>query len=185
MHWNRGWLAGRQAALGQEQLELWIGASRQDPLPRGANRYLFSTLGQTPSLGFTAAGRRTLLVVGAGLALALGLALLNLRIARRPEALLVAAVALAALGLAWPDAAALVAQTAALGLGIALAAALWMWASSGRIFWSPALTPTASPRPSSEIRSTEAPASRSDRGSAAPLTTATAPAAGVVGEPSL
>jgi hypothetical protein len=170
--------------MGQQQLELWIGASRQDPLPRGANQYLFSTLGQTPSLDFTAAGRRTLLVAGAGLALALGLALLNLKIARRPEALLVAAIALAAFGFAWPDAAAIVAQTALLGLAVALAAAVWMWASSGRILWSPAPIPTASPRPSSEIRSTEAPPSRSDR-SATPLTTATAPAAGVLGEPSL
>jgi hypothetical protein len=178
------WPAWRQPALSQEQLELWIGASRQDPLPRGANQYLFSTLGQMPSaLDFTSAGRRVLLMGGAGLALALGLLVLNLRAARRPLVLLVIAVGIAALGLAWPEAALVIAQTAVLGVAVACAVGLWMWASSGRPVGSPP-APSAASRPGSEVRLAETPAVRSER-SATPLTTATAPAASAVGEPGL
>jgi hypothetical protein len=181
MHWtgNR-WLAARQAALDQPQLELWIGASRQDPLPRGTNQYLFSTLGQTPSLAMTTMSRRTLLFLGAGLALALGLVLLHVPAVRRAESLLAVAIGVATVSLALPDAAVLLGQTAVLGVAVAALVGAWMWVASGR-----QLAPrprAASVRPASEIRSTEAP--RADQ-RPPHLTTATASAAGVGGEPSL
>jgi hypothetical protein len=175
------WPLARRAALDQEQLEVWIGASRQDPLPRGANAYLFSTLGQARPLEFMSADRRTLLVAGAGAALVIGLAIVHLRAIRRPEAVLVLAVVVAALGFGLPDAGALLAQAAVLGLVVALAAAAWSWAISGRTILSTAPGSTVL-RAGSEIRSTEAAALRSQH--ASPLSTASA-VSGAVGEQSL
>jgi hypothetical protein len=146
-------------------LEVWIGASRQDSLPRGANEYLFSTLGQSPPLGFTTMGRRTLLVLGGGIALLLGLALLHIAALRRAETLLVAAVLIVALGFALPDAAALVGQTAVLGLAVAAVVGIWIWMASGRAPGTRPAAPLSAPaaRPPSEIRSTEAPHVRDER----------------------
>ncbi len=167
MRWSGNrWLAARSATMDQQQLETWIGASRQDSLPRGTNEYLFSTLGQSPPLGFTTMGRRTLLVLGGGIALILGLALLHIAALRRAETLLVAAILIVTLGLALPDAAALVGQTAVLGLAVAAVVGLWMWVASGRVQWTrPTAPPLPAPasRPPSEIRSTEAPKVRDER----------------------
>jgi hypothetical protein len=174
------WPLGRQTALDQEQLESWTGASRQDPLPRGVNTYLFSTLGSVRKLEFTAADRRTLLVLGAGAALAIGLALVHLPALRRPETLLLVATAIAALALLLPDTAVLLAQAAALGLVIALAAAAWVWGTSGRTLWPEVATGKVG-RPGPEILSTEAAALRAQR--AAPLSTASP--VGSVGEQGL
>jgi hypothetical protein len=163
MHWvgNR-WLATRRAALSQQQLELWIGASRQDPLPRGVNEYLYSTLGQSPSLEFTAMGRRPLLVIGAGLALLLGLAMLHLPALRRAESLLLTAVVVVGFGLALPDATALLGQTAALGLAVAAIVGIWMWLAAGPSLGPRPHATAHTTRPGSEIRSTEAPSPRTD-----------------------
>jgi hypothetical protein len=155
------WLASRRSTLDQEQLELWIGASRQDPLPRGTNEYLFSTLGQSPDLRFTALARRLLLLLGGGLALVLGLLLLHVPAIRRAESLLVAAVLIVGLGLVLPDAAVLLGQTAVLGLAVAATVAAWNWVSTGRSAVTRPAPPVA--RPASDIRSTEAPAPRDER----------------------
>jgi len=181
MQWRGGsWPAWLRPARSQEQLETWIGASRQDPLPRGVNDYLFSSLGSTPDLEFTFAGRRLILAIGAGAALLLGLGLMHVRALRRPEALLAVAVALAALTLAQPEAALLAAQAAGLGLVVALAVALWSWLTVGRASWAAA--PASHAPPPTEPRSTEAREPRIERLSG--LTTATVPVAGGAAEPS-
>jgi hypothetical protein len=173
------WLLGRRPILGQEELEAWIGASRQDALPKTGSTYLFSTLGRQPTLSFTLAGRRLLLFAASGLALVVGLVLLNVRAARRPEALLATALILAALALAWPDAAVLLAQAAAAGVAVTAALALGIWLTAGRTIW-PATTTPIPVSPAPEARSTELPAARPDR---VPQTTATAPAALAAAEP--
>ncbi|MEX2176965.1 MAG: hypothetical protein WD872_21565 [Pirellulaceae bacterium] len=180
MTWRtRQWFAGRQPVLRQEELESWIGASRQDPLPRGMNEYLYSSLGQSPTLRFVSAGRRELLAIGSGIVLAIGLLLIHVRWARRPEVLLAIGVATGAVALALPEAALLFSQAAVLGLAVALAAAAWLWLSGGRLAWgTPARqAPAALPL---EVRSTEAPVARLERTPS--LTTATAPAVGVAAE---
>jgi hypothetical protein len=179
MRWDSlSWLGGRQPTLGQVELEAWIGASRQDPLPRDIHEYLYSSLGRAPTLAYTAAGRRLLLAAASGLALALGLLILHVRAIRRSETILLLGVALTGLALALPDAALLAAQCAALGLAVALAAALWTWATSGRSTWLAARRNTS--LASAESRSTEAPLPRLER--LAGLSTATAPA-GAAAEP--
>jgi len=181
MQWRGDkWPAWTQPARNQEQLEAWIGASRQDPLPHGVNEYLFSSLGSTPGLAFALAGRRLIVAFGAGAALLLGLGLLHVRALRRREALLAVAIALAAVAIAQPEAALLVAQAAALGLVVALAVALWNWLTVGRATWMAA--PASHAPPLTEPRSTEPREPRVERLSG--LTTATVPAGGGAAEPS-
>ena len=182
MQWSTGeWPLAQRASLDQEQLEIWIGASRQDALPRGANTYLFSTLGETGPLEVTSANRRTILVAGAGAALALGLAIVHLRAIRRPDVALVLAVFVATLGLMLPAAGVLLAQTAVVGLAVALAAAAWSWAISGKTILSTAPASTLL-RAGPDVHSTEAAAIRGQR--SAPRSTASA-VGSAVGEQSL
>lgn len=179
MAWQPGhWLAGPQPLLDQSQLEAWIGCSRQDPLPAGVNTYLFGTLAQAPRLPLVVASRRLLLLVAAGLALAVGLAVIYVPALRGPVPLLLAATALGGLSLAYPDAALLLGRAAVLGVAVTFAIGIWRW-----LAWGPSALPVesrstiSSPRPA-PASSTTLP--RPDR--APPLTTATAPAA-MAGEP--
>jgi hypothetical protein len=174
---GRGLIWSRQPALSQEQLEGWLGASRQDPLPRGSNQYLFSSLGRITQVDVWVANQRLLLLVGSGLVLACGLAWLHLRALRRAEALLSAALVLGALLLAWPDAAVLLSQAGAVGLMVALLAASWFWLTSGKSTWAP--TVASSRRVELQSRTTEAPATgvpvaRVERGGSAASSTAPA-----------
>ncbi|MCI0362211.1 MAG: hypothetical protein L0211_27340, partial [Planctomycetaceae bacterium] len=181
MQWQiAGWPIWSRPVRSQEDLESWIGASRQDPLPQGANQYLFSSVGSAPALAVSFASRRIILALGGGAALVIGLALLHVRALRRPEVVLAAAVILAALALAFPNVAVLAAQAAGLGLLIALAIALWSWFTSGRQVWTtePASTQFAPAEP----QSTAAREPRGERHSV--LTTATVPSGGGVAEPS-
>ena len=88
------WPIWSRPTLSQEQLETWIGASRQDRLPQSANHYLFSTFGAVPPLELAVANRRFLLGGGAVVALLVGLALLHIRVLRRPDVLLALTLAL-------------------------------------------------------------------------------------------
>jgi hypothetical protein len=182
MQWQPDhWPGLLRPARSQEHLETWIGAAPQDLLPEGTNEYLFSTLGTTPPLTLTVASRRTLLVVGAGTALIMGLALLYVRVLRTPGALLALALVLGAAALVLPEATVLVAQAAAVGVAVALVIALWIWLTKGRTAWAP----YASPLPSiAEPRSTEPREPREPRlDRLSGLTTATVPVAGSSVEP--
>lgn len=133
MAWNTDrWPLSRRPMLDQLQLEAWLGASRQDPLPRGTNQYLFGSLGQAPALEVVVADRRLLIAVGSGAMLALGLLLLHVPRLRSPSIFLVLIFVLGALALAAPDAAILIGQWSLAGLLVALAATAWMWLTAGR-----------------------------------------------------
>jgi hypothetical protein len=120
-------LLGQSAASEQDRLEAWIGASRQDPLPRGTRQYLFGSVGKLPVLDFWLAARRLLLFTASGLALVVGLALIHVPSIRRPEGLLFLAVGLAALAWGFPQAAMLLAQGATVGLAVVALFAAWRW----------------------------------------------------------
>jgi hypothetical protein len=124
-------LAGQSAAAEQDRLEAWIGASRQDPLPRGTRQYVFGTVGRLPALDCWLASRRLLLFSASGLVLTFGLILIHVPAIRRPETLLLLAVGGAVLGWGWPLAALLLAQGAAAGLGVAALYAVWTWTRGG------------------------------------------------------
>jgi hypothetical protein len=164
MIWSLAPRWGRRPSMTQLELESWIGASRQDPLPRGINEYLFSALGRTPPLEFTSIKQRTLLLAISGLVLIMGLLLLHTRLARRPETLLAAAVCLTALAIALPETALLTAEAGVLGLVIVLVIALWNYVSFGRSIW-PETRSIVIPSPNSDLRSTEVAIARSERAS--------------------
>jgi hypothetical protein len=120
-------------------------ASRQPPLPRGANEYLFGTLGHWPTFAVWAAPRRVIVAVASGLVLAIGLLLIHLPQARSPSVVLVLSIGIAGVALIAPQIALLCLQGAALGVAIVMMSAAFAWFSAGR----PAL---AAPRTSTLSR---------------------------------
>jgi len=178
MAWSADhWLFTRRPLLDQLQLEAWIDASRQDPLPRSANVYLFGTLGRLPTLEILTTQRLPLLSFASGGALLMGLLLLHVRWLRSPVVLLVAAVLLGAAALAEPDLAVLTGQWSLVGLAVAVAIAVW---GSLRPVHSPWRGVSISPAVSSihESPSTRTPSPRPQR--EPPTSTATAPAGAAV-----
>jgi hypothetical protein len=115
-----GWR--RQAARDQAELEQWIGASVQDPVPVGTNRYLFTALGVVNRLELTTMSRSWILMACSGVALGVGLLLLYVPLLRHPLLLLVAGIATWVSSLVWPDWSVLFAQGAILGVLLAVAA---------------------------------------------------------------
>jgi hypothetical protein len=155
-HWRRFYW-DRQAVLDQSQLENWIGASRQEPLPAAVNQYLFSSFSRAGSLRCVTAGRRFLLFIASCSVLGVGLLLLHVRQARRPSLLLAFAVLLAAGVLLSPEMALVLGQAAAIGMLLAVVAGVWLWLASGRTLWA-APAPTIIVGGSAEPKSTQAPA---------------------------
>lgn len=168
------WL--RQPVMDQPQLEAWIQATRQPPLPRSSRRYLFGTLGRWPTLETVIVHRRLLVVTASSTLLVLGLLLIHIPWLRRPGLLWVLAVGLLAGSLIAPDTALLIAQAGAWGLITLLVAAALAWLTAPP---RPVLRPmggvsgpirgeTGSKPPSS-------PATRPDRSSQRTATAAAAP----------
>jgi hypothetical protein len=112
----------RQPLHDQRQLENWVGARHDEPLPAEWNQYLLVSTGQPPTLRIDVAGRGSILLVASLASLSLGLLLLYATWARRAAVLLLLFVALVALAVRFPEPAVLLAQSAVFGLGLALVA---------------------------------------------------------------
>ncbi|HZZ71286.1 MAG TPA: hypothetical protein VFE24_03480, partial [Pirellulales bacterium] len=112
----RGFYWERTPALEQLALETWCGATHLPAPAEATNRYLFSALEPTASVEVMTAGR-ALLVCGASLiALAAGLALLYLKVLRRPIVWFAGGALLLVTGLLMPETMWLVAQAAGMGI---------------------------------------------------------------------
>jgi hypothetical protein len=123
LHWQWdgfGWR--RHAARDQAELEQWIDASPQDPVPLGTSRYLYTTLGAAHRLELTTAARSWILLACSGFVLAAGLLLLYVPLLRHPGLLMVASVVTFTAGMMWPELAILFAQAAVLGALLAVMA---------------------------------------------------------------
>jgi hypothetical protein len=173
----RNWLWDRRGALEQEDLEKWIGASRQDPVPAQTNQYLFRSFGTLESLPLFAASRRLILAIAGVLVLGVGLLVLHVRSVRHPAAGLALAVGIVVTGLIWPAAGLLLAQGATLALAVVGVAVLWQWGTSGQSAWSP-VEPARDTAPARERPSTTAAALRAEP-ALPPASTATAPLVGI------
>lgn len=173
MNWRwRGSHFGRVSALSQEELESWIGASRQPKLPQATNAYLFSTFGSLDRLHVRTEARRTVLLGCSGVALVAGLALLYFPFVRHPAILLIGGVLLIALALSSPDLAVVLTQAAVIGLGCLVLAKL-LKSVLGPRDHTGTIVRTSSPSAfDSRVRESQA---RSEHGSHA--TTATSPRA--------
>lgn len=168
----RTWFWDRRGTKSQEELEAWVGASRQEPIPMQTNQYLFSSFGNFESIQLFAASRRAILAIAGAVVLGLGLLLLHLRSLRHPATALAIAVGLGTAALIWPAAGFLLAQGAALALAVVGVTVLWQWGISGQSAWPK--TETIRESPSSRDRpSTTAAAPRAEV--PAPASTATAP----------
>ncbi|MGI8978420.1 MAG: hypothetical protein ACR2FY_04270 [Pirellulaceae bacterium] len=171
----RTWFWDRRGTKSQEELEAWVGASRQEPIPLQTNQYLFSSFGSVESIQLFGASRRAILAIAGALVLGLGLLLLHLRFLRHPATALSIAVGLGTAALIWPVAGLLLAQGAALALTVVGVTVLWQWGISGQSGW--ATSEIVRELPSHRDRpSTTAAAPRAE--APAPASTATAPLMG-------
>ncbi len=117
MNWGwHGLYFGRRAAHPQADLENWVGASRQNPLPAAANHYLFNSFGRSPQLQLALMRRRWLILIASALALGCGLALVYFKPLRSAATLTVLGILLVAGALIAPEMAALAGQAAVAGL---------------------------------------------------------------------
>jgi hypothetical protein len=124
--WRGLWL-GRWPRLDQGDLESWAGASRQESLPETVNHYLFSSLGQSPTLRLTVASRATILLLVSGGTLLIGLLLLYIRPLRHPAVLFLVGLALATVSFLHPDLSVAATQMSLFGLVLVLGACLLKW----------------------------------------------------------
>lgn len=123
--WNwDGIFLVRRAPLSQADLENWVGARHETPLPERANVYLFSSFGAAPELEARTV-RRTVIVLGAsGFVLAYCLCLLYVAKLRHPALLILLAIGVAAGGAMYPGFAPIAIQGATLGAVLAFTALL-------------------------------------------------------------
>jgi hypothetical protein len=117
-----GWR--RHPSRDQVELEQWIDASRQDPVPPGTNRYLFTAVGAVNRLELATTSRSWILLDCSGVTLAVGLLLLYVPLLRHPVLLLAASVVTITAGMMWPEFAILFAQAAILGALLAVMASV-------------------------------------------------------------
>ena len=126
--WRReafGWV--RQSLLDQGELEKWIGASPQAPMPSAVNQYLFSSFGQVERIEARTAGRAWILLAASGAVLLVGLPLVYFPVLRHPAVLLLIAVGALAAGLFDPEIAMQAAQLAVVGVALVLASRVLRW----------------------------------------------------------
>jgi hypothetical protein len=115
-----GWGWGRRSARDQAQLEGWTGAPARASPPVSTNQYVFSSLDLLPGLEIRTADRALVVFTASLAALATGLLMIYVPLARSTLALFVGAVLLIGLSLMFPAPAILLLQAA--GLGVVLAA---------------------------------------------------------------
>ena len=114
----QGMYWGRVANMQQPDLERWLKASHQQPLPAATNTYLFSSMGSAPPLVLISAERKAVLLLASGSVLVMSLLLLYFPVLRHPAVLVLASVALGAVGLLYPDPAILIGQAAVVGIAM-------------------------------------------------------------------
>jgi hypothetical protein len=119
---NFGWQ--RQPLREQQDLEDWIGASRQDPLPLATNRYVFTSFGVPGQLEVVTLARSWILLIASGVTLAVGLLLIYVPVLRHPACLLTAGVVLLGLAMVRPEFSVVLAQAAVLGIVLVVVARL-------------------------------------------------------------
>ncbi len=134
----RTWFWDRRGTKGQEDLEDWVGASRQEPIPFQANQYVFRSFGSLSHLPLLVASRRLVLAIAGAVVLGLGLLLLHFRSLRHPATALVIVVGLGGAALIWPVAGLLFAQGAGLAFAAVGVAIIWQWSISGQTVGSSA-----------------------------------------------
>jgi hypothetical protein len=121
--WN-GLFWGRNAVKDESELAAWSGADPRYAMPKGANRYLFSSLGAIRRCELRTASRWLIVLIASTAVLTAGLLLIYVPASRHPALLLVAGVVMIGISALFPEPALLTLQAAGLGMAMALLAAL-------------------------------------------------------------
>jgi hypothetical protein len=115
-HWQ--WLAtfwGRQPTKSQTDLETWVRAATLAAPEAGQSEYLYNGLAPVASIEIVTAPRWLIVLSASGMVLAVALLWMQVPAVRQPWIALVIAVATAALAVAYPGPALLLAQASVLG----------------------------------------------------------------------
>lgn len=116
-----GWGGWKYSPLREQRdLERWIGAVQQDPVPPEMNTYLFTSFGTPQQLAVITTSRSLLLLSASGCVLAGGLLLVYVPLLRHPAVLLTGGIAVLALALVMPGLAVLLGQAGLLGIILAV-----------------------------------------------------------------
>lgn len=130
--WDRMWWQ-RNSPMEQADLEQWLSASSQRPLPQAANKYVVSSYGAVAGFQVWTVSR-LLLWLPIGLISIGGALLVSLfRSFRHPAALLLLIACILSTATVWPDLAILLGQTALVALVIVLLYALTQAAIESRV----------------------------------------------------
>lgn len=124
--WEFGGLFWRRSAnRSPQELREWINATdgpRQLPITNSEHRYLFSRFGATEQVSLRTMTQSGLVLVGAGLAFALGLLLVKVPVTRHALTVLAVGLTFSLIGLWFPGPLLLLLQPAVLGIVLALVA---------------------------------------------------------------
>ena len=121
----------RASALGQSDLEQWVGASTQLALPENTNQYLLSTVGEEDTLSASITSRSTLLLWISGMVLGIGLIILKLPVLQHPMVIFSVGIVSALVAVWVPELMLLVMQAAFLGIALVVVARILDWIISG------------------------------------------------------
>jgi hypothetical protein len=121
--WRGPWW-GRVPLMEQADLERWVGAVRDTPVPIATSRYLFSRFGSVGSVELRTASRTSIVGGASAVALLIGLLLIYVPATRHPFFGLVLVIAVAAGAFIWPGAALLFAQASGMGLALSVLGAV-------------------------------------------------------------
>jgi len=126
-----GW--HRYSSTNQADLETWVGASTQSPLPARLNRYVMSGFGIPSAIQFTILPKPWIWLPVGALIIAFTLAWSTLRTIRHPVALALFFVAIATIAVYFPDAAIVLGQLTVLASSLALIMLISQWAIGRRV----------------------------------------------------
>lgn len=143
--WDR-WYWQRHANMAQGELEKWIGATLQEPMPSETNQYLFTSIGPLASFHVQTVRRSLLVLLVSGTTLLVGLLLIYLPIVRHPASLLTMTIVLAAGSLIWPELVLLVIQSGLLGGLLVFVSRMLKWGVFWKTSQAPRLLGRAAPR---------------------------------------
>lgn len=121
-----GWMCRRETLWSPEKLESWISERpllEQEQREFSANRYVFSRFGEPRDIVFVSMSRAGIVLVGAGVALVLGLWLVRLPLRRHALAILSVAFVVALTGVWFTEPILVLVQPAVLGVLLACGAA--------------------------------------------------------------
>ncbi len=143
------WLGGfwgQRPLVSQAELEEWVSASTQLAPTAAHNEYLYTGLAPVLSIDLISAPRWLIVLVASTMVLAIGLVWIYFPPARRGWIVMAVALILAALAVAFPTPALLLAQASALGLIVALLSMLLARLTSRPTHWPVTLSTGSSQR---------------------------------------